>query len=79
MDGGVGPQKGPGPIGRRGFPGLRCLSCGEETVHVYLDEVHIFHCDNDDCNVSWTADEVEAAMVAWAAVLNWVSLAPRLK
>ncbi len=60
---------------RRGFPGLRCLKCGEsDCITLQLADVEQFACSQ--CNEEYTAGEVRDAFAAWQTVLAWIEVAP---
>jgi hypothetical protein len=63
------------PAVKRGFD-VRCLSCGEPSVRVYLSDTELFQCG--DCDAEFTLKEVRERLAGWAAVLAWVEKAPSL-
>jgi hypothetical protein len=63
----------PEPV-ERGFPGLRCILCGEkDCVKLRLLDC-TFLCDQ--CEEEFDAEDVRAHLQGWEAVLRWVNSAP---
>jgi hypothetical protein len=62
---------------RRGFPGLRCLKCGEEdTVRVNVADMGLT-CSS--CDEGFSVAEVRDMMASWTRVLAWIDQAPAVK
>jgi hypothetical protein len=63
----------PEPV-ERGFPGLRCILCGEkDCVKLRLLDC-TFLCDQ--CEEEFDAEDVRAHLQGWDAVVRWVNSAP---
>lgn len=64
------------PEPRRGFKGLRCPFCGEETIKIDLSDVTTFQCYENDCE--FTPADVKEIIGCWQTVLAWVETAPQV-
>lgn len=62
---------------KRGFQGIKCLACGEETIRVYVDDVMLFQCS--DCEAELNAAEIAERIAGWERLLAWTALAPILE
>jgi hypothetical protein len=66
------------PLTGRGFPGLRCISCGEtDCVALCLADVTAFTCTS--CDAEFSADEVHEHLMAWHRVMAWIGQAPEVE
>jgi hypothetical protein len=71
----------PAPLGTlnpapkaRGFPGLRCLLCGEEdTLRLDLENLSL-SCGANDCEIE--PAEVRSLIALWQKLLAWLETAP---
>ena len=60
---------------RRGFPGLSCPACGQQTLAVRVSEVELV-CT--DCGEEITLQQARVIAATWAALVEWLDHAPPL-
>lgn len=62
---------------KRGFADLPCIKCGVvDGVHLVLLDCETFTCT--ECNEEFTVEDVRAQLAKWAAVVEWIALAPAI-
>ena len=58
-----------------GFPGLKCLLCGEpDGIRLALEDLDVFQCGS--CDGEFSAADVRQHLDQWRAVIGWIETAP---